>query len=206
MSVWAKFSINLTVSTLNPGAEGLIDDTSPVFMEIVVDARNLRLRTSYEHDTESGGSNRGQMSFSYQPATSKLFNLSYSMTDVSQQRNPTTRNEEESDLSFYWPLGKSDRWQLIGRWNYGWDNAQTIESLVGLQYNACCWKTRVIVRRNLDEPRAFIVNNPGEPATVQFDRRADSGIYFEFQLKGLGSLGGRLDTLLRQSIPNYVVN
>lgn len=196
----------VSLSPANPGAERLTDDNSPLFLEIVLSANHLRMRTSYEHDTESGGSNRGMVSFSYQPATAKLINLSYSMTDKSRQRDPAARNEEESDLSFYWPLGKSERWQIIGRWNYGWDSAQTIESLVGLEYNACCWKTRVLVRRNLEEPRAFIVNNPGQPTAVRFDRRADSGIYFEFQLKGLASLGGRLDTLLRHSIPNYLVN
>ena len=33
--------------------------------------------------------------------------------------------------------------------------------------------------------------------------RADTGIFFEFQLKGLSTLGKRLDTLLEDSIPGY---
>jgi len=32
---------------------------------------------------------------------------------------------------------------------------------------------------------------------------ADTGIFFEFQLKGLSTLGRRLDSLLEQSIPGY---
>lgn len=187
----------------NALTEQLTDNTSPVYAELTLNTKDFRFHTSYEHNTGSGRSNRGYISLGFQPAPNKLFNISYSMTDESQQRVLGARGEEESDVSFYWPLGKSDRWQVIGRWNYGWDNAQTIESLLGVEYNACCWKTRILFKRNLEEPRAFLVNNPGQAATVRFDRRADSGIYFEFQLSGLASLGGRLDTLLRQSIPNY---
>ena len=58
-------------------------------------------------------------------------------------------------------------------------------------------------RRNLERPRAVLLTQPGLPDQIGLDRRADSGIYFEFQLKGLGSLGGRMDTLLREAIPGF---
>ena len=177
------------------------DDTSPVFISLEAQAKRLGLRASYEHDTENNRSNRGSIALRYISDNDAIFNLSYSMVDQLQQR--TLRYREETDLSFRWPLGRSNAWNLVGRWNYGWDEGQTIESLFGVEYNDCCWKTRIVFRRNLKEPRIIAVSQPGSAPQFFRDRRADKGIYFEFQLKGLASLGGRLDNLLHNSIPGY---
>ena len=125
------------------------------------------------------------------------------MVDRLQQR--TSRNSEETDVSFKWPLGKSKAWNILGRWTYGWDDGQTIESLFGIEYNDCCWFTRVVFRRHLKRARIIGLPNstPDSVDTFLIDRRADNGIYFEFQLKGLASLGGRLDNWLNTSIPGY---
>ncbi len=178
-----------------------LDDTSPVFISLEAQAKRLGLRASYEHDTENNRSNRGSIALRYISDSDAIFNFSYSMVDKLQQR--TLRYREETDLSFRWPLGRTNAWSLVGRWNYGWDEGQTIESLFGVEYNDCCWKTRVVFRRNLKEPRIIAISAPGSATEFVKDRRADSGIYFEFQLKGLASLGGRLDNLLHNSIPGY---
>ena len=111
------------------------------------------------------------------------------------------RPDEESDISFSWPV-KSNL-ILLARWNYAWDTEQTIESLLGVEYNACCWKARVVFRRSLKEPRRIGITIPSGELEYFIDRRADSGIYFEFQLRGLASLGGRLDSLIQDSIPGF---
>ena len=178
-----------------------LDDTSPVFISLTTQAMGLDLRASYEHDTEHNLSNRGSIALRYISDNHAIFNFSYSMVDKLQQRTP--RNREETDLSFRRPLGESNAWSLVGRWNYGWDEGQTIESLFGVEYNDCCWRTRVVFRRYLKSPRTVRISQPGSATKSFKERRADSGIYFEFQLKGLGSLGGRLDNLLNNSIPGY---
>ena len=58
---------------------------------------------------------------------------------------------EESDVSFIWPIRSG--MSLIGRWNFGWDENQTIESFFGVEFNDCCWKSRIVWRRFLKEPR-----------------------------------------------------
>ncbi len=179
-------------------------DISPVFMSITTYIGGWRFSGTYEHDTDDNVSNRGYISTSYRSSNNAVFNFNYAMTRDTQQRGIRPRQSEETDASFYWPLGKSNRWSLIGRWNYGWDTDQTIESLVGLEYNDCCWATRVVFRRNLERPRGIVITTPGAPPQFVVDRRADSGIYFEFQLKGLASLGGRLDNLLSNSIPGFL--
>jgi LPS-assembly protein len=178
-----------------------VDGTSPVFISLTTQAKGLDLRASYEHDTEHNRSNRGSIALRYISDNHAIFNFSYSMVDKLQQK--TLRNREETDLSFRWPLGQSNAWSLVGRWNYGWDEGQTIESLFGVEYNDCCWRARVVFRRNLERPRTVGISQPGTATQFFQDRRADSGIYFEFQLKGLASLGGRLDNWLHNSIPGY---
>jgi LPS-assembly protein len=192
---------NRTVNETEFHGNNPFDDASPVFISLTAQAKNLSLRASYEHDTEHNRSNRGSIALRYISDKHVVFNVGYSMVAKLQQRTP--RNREETDLSFRWPLGESNTWSLVGRWNYGWDEGQTIESLFGVEYNDCCWRTRVVFRRNLERPRTVRISQPGSATLFSQDRRADSGIYFEFQLKGLASLGGRLDNWLHNSIPGY---
>ena len=188
---------------LTPGVDPTAD-TSPVFLAINTKVGDLDIRSAYEYDSDSGKSNRSYVSLKYRHPSSALVNFTYTLTDVSVQRDRLPRNEEETDLSFLWPI--SENINVIGRWNYGWDNKETTESLLGVEYNDCCWKARIVFRRELEEPRLIGLAVPGQPIQYVTDRRADSGIYFEFQLKGLASLGGRLDSLIRDSIPGYIAS
>ena len=174
-------------------------DTSPLFASVQSKYRNLDISAQYEYDTDARRSNRGYVSLHYRNIDTAIVNFTYTLTDNSVQRDRLLRPDEESDISFLWPM--SNNVNLIGRWNYAWDSQQTIESLLGVEYNGCCWKARVVFRRNLEEPRRIGLTMPG--GTLQFitDRRAESGIYFEFQLRGLASLGGRLNSLIQDSVP-----
>ncbi len=180
------------------------DDTSPLFMDLSASIGNLYFNTFYAFDTGDNRSSRGFAGIRYRGEQGHVLNFNYAMTERSVQRASSTRNEEETDVSFLVPV--NDRWRILGRWRFGWDNRQTIESLVGVEYNSCCWQARIVFRRNLEESRLVVFTTPGQAPQLMSDRRADSGIYFEFQLKGLGALGGRLDSLLQNSIPGYWTN
>ena len=172
---------------------------APLFTQVSAHLGRFRLMASHEYDTGENRSHRGYFSVRYRGGAGAIFNLNYAMTEKSRQRAGAARDEEETDLSFHLPLGEAGSWRLVGRWNYGWGRNRTLESMSGLEYNDCCWKVRLLFRRNLERPRILTV--PGGPATLA--HRADSGVYLEFHLKGLASPVGRLDNLLRQSIPGY---
>ena len=176
-------------------------DTSPVFVSFYANYRNLDVNAQYEYDTDTEQSNRGYISLRYRRGDEAILNFTYSMTDSKVQRSRLIRPEEETDLSLLWPVSRQVN--LIGRWNYALDKEQTIESLLGVEYNACCWTARVLFRRNLEEPRRTSIRTLNGATEFITNRRADSGIYFEFQLRGLASLGGRLDSLLQDSIPGF---
>ena len=84
-----------------------------------------------------------------------------------------------------------NHWNLVGRWLYDVDNSRSLETLAGLEYRSCCWRTSLLGQRQL-------VDRDGDG-----DLESDNSILFQIQLTGLGGFGDRIDTLLERSIPNY---
>jgi len=70
-----------------------------------------------------------------------------------------------------WPL--SDSIKLAGRWNYSLDADTSIETLLGIEYDSCCWAVRFAARR-------FIADD-GEDH--------DTNLYLQLVLKGLAPVG-----------------
>ncbi|MDG1003098.1 MAG: LPS assembly protein LptD, partial [Pseudomonadales bacterium] len=168
---------------------------------------NFTARSSFEWEPDANRSNRGQVSIKYSDNERRIFNFSYLNTSEESQRATIEQQSEESDITFIWPI--VNNWSAIGRWNFGWDTHQTIESFIGFEYNDCCWKTRLVARRFLKEQRTITILTDDPASATGFSSTntlvtpADTGIFFEFQLKGLSTLGRRLDSLLEQSIPGY---
>jgi len=160
----------------------------------------LSLSTRLEWDQKKSQTNRGNFSFKYHSPGHKIFNATYTYTHPDLQLSRQFKNSKESDISFFWPI--MGNWSAIGRWNFNWDDNQTIESLAGVEYNDCCWKIRLAYRRFLKDPR-FIIVDTGDSTFSNIHQSADTGIFLEFQLKGLASLGGRLNSILEDAIPGY---
>lgn len=181
---------------------------SPLFSQARLSLQNgLNVAASLEWEPDAGRTNRSNVSIKYVSGDRRIFNLSYIYTNPQVQPASLEQNAEESDLSIIWPI--RGRWSAIGRWNFSWDRHQTIESFAGFEYNDCCWKARVVIRRFLKEPRDITVlqDDPASPTGFTSVSRTvlpdDKGIFVEFQLKGLATLGRRLDLLLEDAIPGY---
>ncbi len=165
------------------------------------------VNSSLEWEPGAGRTNRGNLSLKYH-ADRTIINATYTYTAPELRQSGQFQNSEESDISFILPMG--GKWSLLGRWNFNWDEDQTIESLLGVEYNDCCWKFRIAVRRFLEDPRQLTItlddpDSPGNQIQVtELDHRTDTGIFLTFQLKGLGDLGGRLDRVLANTIPGYL--
>ncbi len=94
---------------------------------------------------------------------------------------------KQTDLSFSWPLTRNV--SMVGRWNYSIKDHVTLESFAGLQYETCCWAFQAVTRH--------FVTSTGE---------TDSALFFQLELKGLGSVGRRLDDFLERGILGYQSN
>ncbi|WP_146910433.1 LPS assembly protein LptD [Arenimonas daejeonensis] len=92
---------------------------------------------------------------------------------------------EQTDISFVVPIDL--RWRLIGRWNYSLRDQATLEALGGIEWKSCCIAVRVMGRRYLAE----------------VDGEANTGIYLELELNGVGSIGRDTDRLLHDAILDY---
>lgn len=127
----------------------------------------------YTHDFD-----QGYVSLQYQPGPFQVFNVGYLYR----------RGElDQSDISFSWPVTR--HWSVVGRWNYSIQDHQTLENMLGLQYDSCCWRFRIVERR-----------------FVTLNGQGNSALYLELQLKGLGSLGNRLSDFLHDDIYGYGQN
>ena len=92
-----------------------------------------------------------------------------------------------------YPLpGRYRYWRAVGRWNYSLRNKQTVEAFSGFEYESCCWGLRLVGRRYL--------SNGGSNAGSNGEY--NSGIFVQFVLKGLTSVGNANDFLGR-SVPGY---
>lgn len=183
-------------------------DESPLFLQGRYKfSDNLSVNGTFEWEPDVNRSNRGTFSLKYSGNLRRILNINYTYTAPEIQQPTLIQKSEESDINFIWPVNR--HWSAIGRWNFGWDDNRTIEAFAGLEYNNCCWKTRLVWRRFLKDPRnvAQIIDDPNNQGSVitvlDLKTPSDVGIFFEFQLKGLAMLGGRLDSLLEDAIPGY---
>ena len=133
----------------------------------------------YQRDPDEAQSSKAEVRVQFRPDEERIVNLSYRF-----------RREqlEQSDLSFAWPV--SERWNLVGRWNYSLEDSTTLERFAGVEYETCCWIARVVSRN--------FVNSQ--------DGARDSALFAQIHFKGIASIGGRADVLLENGILGYGTN
>lgn len=123
-----------------------------------------------------------------------LFNLDYRYArEQALNGGGLSQKIDQLDVSFYLPTG--NQWQLLGRSFYDLDEKRELETFIGFEYDACCYRIRTVARRWLDANLASDTEGTRRPY--------DQGIFFEIELMGLGSSGKRIERLLRDSIFGY---
>ncbi len=166
-------------------------------------------------DEETRKTRSGQLMLHYQPEDDpgKIFNIGYRYRDdgvffnedsgrweVRQSRNSKGElidNPDkivQSDMSFMWPL--TQRWAMLGRWQYDHHLGRTLDAFGGVEYTNCCWSVRMVQRYWLDhdEQSQLVLNNI----------EADRGVFVQFVFRGLGGTSIRnLDTFLDEGIQGY---
>lgn len=123
---------------------------------------------------------RSSILVSYKPDNSRIVNVAH--RNVSDD---LANASEQIDLSALWPIGNS--WRLAGRWNYSLDDKTSIESLLGVEYDSCCWAFRFAARRYISDEG--------------LDH--DTNLYVQLVLKGLAPVGQNYGALLENAILGY---
>lgn len=133
-------------------------------------------RVSGLWDPERNRANKAVLEMRYHQDPRRLVNLAYRYD---------RGNVKQTDLSTRWELSR--RWNAVARWTYSMYDERTIEALGGVEYDACCWSARLVARRYL------VTNSP----------ELENAVYLQLTLKGLTSLGTKIDDFLERSILGY---
>lgn len=123
---------------------------------------------------------RGHVSLQFINQPEQIINLAYRYRD-----NELT----QSDISFRWPL--YDEWYAVGRWQYSWLYNSTKESFLGLEKEGCCWRFRIVGRQ--------FVNSISDTAEAELQ----TGVFVQLELKGLSSIGDKVEEFLEKNISGY---
>lgn len=146
-----------------------------------------RARASFEWDPAEGADQWGRRTLQLRyagPKAKRLFNMAYRF-----DRGTTLENRyETTDLSFRMPVSKQV--ELVGRWLYSFENAETADAFAGLELGQCCWKLRLLGRH--------------------YKSRAGSdgstSVMVQLELAGLGALGSSVESFLQREIYGYQVD
>ena len=118
---------------------------------------------------------RSSVMFQYRAREDKLINIGYRFT---------RDFVEQLDWSLQWPFRQS--WTALARWNYSTRDKQLIEGILGVEFDAQCWKTRMVAHR--------FASATDEYAT---------SFFFQLELRGLSKLGLNPLDVLKQNIRGY---
>jgi LPS-assembly protein len=154
-------------------------DSSPIVLELGLGLfRNWNADIGYQWDNSEQDTRLAQARVQYQPAANKVANVAY-------RYRPGLL--EDVSASFGWPLAR--RWSLVSAIEYSLLDKTTVDRLVGLQYESCCWAVRLA-------------------STKQISRRdgsTDSAVRLQVEFKGLAGIGGDARSRFEGDILGYSV-
>lgn len=127
-------------------------------------------------DMQEKAISAGQIRVNYQDQKQRILNLGYS------QRKS---EYESAHLAFATPV--TQQWTLVGAHEQDLKNERSLETLAGLEYQSCCWKSRIAARKYLLSDNATY----------------DDSLFVELELKGLGSFGSGTRNLMENRIYGY---
>jgi len=112
-----------------------------------------------------------------------LFNIGYR-----KRLTDNTLDIEQTDTSFVYAINRE--YSAVARWNYSLKDNKSIDSIIGLAYDSCCWSIQLLAQRRIEN--STLVD------------AYDNSILIQFVFKGLGSLSGSTaKTTLEESIYGY---
>ena len=152
--------------------------------------QHWRMLSELQWNENVNNIDRASASVNYESAEHGLFNASYRYLDDGASTFSGSDKIKQTDISFLLPA--NENWSVIGRWGYDLEYERSFENLVGVEYDSCCWRVRLVNRRYLKE-------DSDDPLMVEPQR----GVFLQFQLKGLGGIGNELDDILNESIRGF---
>ncbi len=160
-----------------PGTAPTDTDASDYVAEVGIGVRDAwALDVGYQWNSETSSTARTETRLEFRPKEDRLFGIGY------RYRRDAL---EQGDVSLAWPVAQ--RWRIIGSYSYSFLDKQRLEDFVGWEYEACCWRLRMVNRN-------YVSRRTGE---------SDSSISIQLELKGLSQRVTSPDELLDRGILGY---
>jgi LPS-assembly protein len=160
-----------------PGAAPTDTDASDYVAEVGVGVRDSWvLDIGYQWNSETSTTARTETRVEFRPQDDRLFGFGY------RYRRDSL---EQGDVSLVWPI--AERWRIIGRYSYSFLDKERLEDFVGWEYEACCWRLRMVNRN-------YVSRRTGE---------SDNSVSIQLELKGLSQRVTSPDELLDRGILGY---
>ena len=154
-------------------------DSSPIVVELGLGLyRHWNADVAYQWDNEDAETRLAQFRVQYQPAANRVANLSY-------RYRPGLL--EDVGLSVGWPI--AGRWSFAGNLEYSLRDKATVDQLIGVQYESCCFAVRLA-------------------ASEQVSRRdgtTDKSLWLQLEFKGLAGVGSSARRQFESDILGYRV-
>jgi len=154
----------------------------------------VSVRSNLQYDPSTSKMNAGNLIASYTEDGDKVFNVGYTFRrPVALVGNqPVT---DQFNVSTYFPI--NERWRLFMAWSYSLEAERSVEDMVGIEYDTCCWQLRLLHLRYFDTGRDRIPDFENPNLERQFTTQV------QFKLKGLGGVGSGVERLLTDLIQGF---
>ena len=145
----------------------------------------------YIWDPATRATNNADLNLHYQPAANAILSAGYSyLVNGDVTLGAADNSLHQAIAAFSWPL--TEKWSTVGAYSHNISKNYSMMSLIGLQYDSCCWAMRVMGGRTFKS-----LNN-------QFEPQYNNNIYLQILLKGLGSVANSDPyNILSTYIPGY---
>jgi LPS-assembly protein len=150
------------------------------------------ITSELQYDPSESETNLSSIGVRFRGENGGVFNITHRYRKDNVPSNPAD-GLELLDISAQIPIGKN--WNLYARSFRDLENKVTLENLAGIEYQSCCWATRLLIRDYINDVDSSDDNNNDDDRNL--------AIYLEFEMKGLGSVGKKSDSLLESSIRGF---
>ncbi len=151
-------------------------------------------RASVLYDVYEQTFDAASVSVIHRSQNGAVFNAGYTLREPppSLLDRPVT---EQANVSAYYPI--DDNWRIFGALEYSLEANESVEDMLGLEYDNCCWQIRMLYMRYIDTAGDLNAN------FTDPNLERENALQFQFVVKGMGGFGSRVENLLNDMIRGF---
>jgi len=186
-----------------PGVAPVTDRLSDLLLGATANlTREWSVDATTQYNQKLGESERTALGFRYSPSNYRVINVSYL-----KQAGLTDQRSDQRGISWQWPINDlwgdkgedlgagrgqgGGRWYSVGRLNYSMRDKTLVNSVIGFEYDGCCWIGRVVLQRTP------IIT------TLGASQSGNTQLMFQLEFVGFSRIGENPLQSLRANIPKY---